>query len=119
MKMFDLTKIIVEIKSSVQKGDVVKLAVIFGLALAVVVINVFFLPITLAVVNFLVFVLIAGLAALNYEHLARSSLESRVKNLELETVIENIRDGVIVYDSGFRISKPVKMRRTIGSSSIS
>lgn len=101
--MFDLAKTIGEIKNSIQKGDLVKLAVIFGLALTIVIINVFFLPIALAVINLLAFLLITGLVTLNYDHLARSSLENRVKNLELEAVIENIRDGVIVYDSSFRI----------------
>lgn len=96
-------KILKEIRNSVQKGDVSKLVLVFGLALVVVLINLFFLPVSIAALNLVVLCVATWLLMANYDKLARFSLENQVKNLELETVIQNIRDGVIVYDSNFRI----------------
>jgi signal transduction histidine kinase len=92
-----------EVKASAGKDDRRKIIAIFGLALATVALNLFFLPAPLGIFNVLAFVLIFALAAANYEHIVRFSSENKVKNLELETVIQNIRDGILVYDTNFRI----------------
>lgn len=101
--MINPSVIFKEIKNSVKRGDLVKLFVVFGLAFLTVILNLFFLPLSLAIMNLAVFFTVTILALLNYDRLARSSLKSQVKNLELETVIQNIRDGVIVYDTNFQI----------------
>lgn len=89
--------------ASAGRGDRTKIIIIFGSALATVILDLFFLPTPLGIFNVIALIFIFALAAVNYEHIIRFSSENRVKNLELETVIQNIRDGVLVYDTNFRI----------------
>jgi len=97
------SKIISEIKNSTDKSGFAKLSAAFVIAILVVALNFFFLPISIAVINLAALIAIAALAITNYDRLARLSLEGGVKNLELETVIQNIRDGVLIYDPNFKI----------------
>jgi len=76
---------------------------VFGLALIILIVNLFFLPPSVAVINLVIFSAATAIAILGYVKTIRSSIENQVKNLELETVIQNIRDGVVVYDTNFRI----------------
>ncbi len=89
--------------ASAGRGDRTKIIIIFGSALATVILDLFFLPTPLGIFNVIALIFIFALAAVNYEHIIRFSSENRVKNLELETIIQNIRDGVLVYDTNFRI----------------
>ncbi len=101
--MLNPVEIIKEIKGSTSKNDQKKILAIFGLAFAIMILNLFFLPISLGIFNIVAFIFIFALAAVNYEHIARFSSADRVRNEELETVMENIRDGVVVYDTNFRV----------------
>ncbi|MGC9610659.1 MAG: PAS domain-containing sensor histidine kinase [Minisyncoccia bacterium] len=101
--MNNLLRILKDIRNSAQKESFLKMIAVFGLALIILIVNLFFLPPSVAVINLVIFSAATAIAILGYVKTIRSSIENQVKNLELETVIQNIRDGVVVYDTNFRI----------------
>jgi PAS domain S-box-containing protein len=96
-------EILREVKESLGKPGLIKLVLALGVTIIVVVLNLFFLPGSIAAVNLAAFFFVVIIGMTNYERLARLSLGDRVKKIELETVMENVRDGVVVYDSNFRV----------------
>ncbi len=85
-----------------QEGDK-KPLFLLGLFVVIAIVNIAFVPgiITVAELLVLLFIFLTLLAS--YRNLLRASFQNKAKNLELESVIENIKDGVVVYDTNFRI----------------
>ncbi len=59
------------------------------------------LPVLLSVTLLLIFASIC--ISIGYRTIARSGVSDKIKNTELGAVVENIRDGVVVYDPNFRV----------------
>ncbi len=60
-------------------------------------------PGIVTVAELLVFLFIFLNLLSSYRNLSRANFQNKAKNLELESVIENVKDGVVVYDTDFRI----------------
>ena len=65
--------------------------------------NALFLPWWLALLNAGLFVLLASILFFSGLRLARSNLEIKVERNELSSIIDNLQDGVIAYDTDFRV----------------
>ncbi len=76
---------------------------LLGLFLVVAIANIAFVPGIITVAELLVFLFIFLVLLSSYRDSSRASFQSKAKNLELESVIENIKDGVVVYDTNFRV----------------
>lgn len=63
----------------------------------------FFLPLPVIVQVLVLFCLAWLCLLLVYRNTARSGIEDKIRNMELGAVVENIRDGVVVYDPNFKI----------------
>ncbi len=75
-----------------------------GISLFVVLlVTLFFLPIPGIIFVALLMCTAASFVVLLYRRTARSKFENKVKNIELESVIGSMRDGVVVYDINFRV----------------
>lgn len=94
---------------------VLKVIIVFVLVLVVLIINLFFLPASIAAINLVAFIVAAVIITLWYLKATQSSDEDQLRDFELETVIQNIRDGVVVYDTNFRILSLNKVAEEIFS----
>lgn len=86
-----------------RQPEMVSFWVFLGLLLAVTALNVIFLPKVWAWFSFLVLSgAVAAIFAAGWR-LARTNLENRIKNREVQQIVENLNDGIIIYDVNFRI----------------
>lgn len=78
---------------------------LFLLALFVVaaIVNIAFVPGAITVAESAIFLIILLVLLSSYRDISRASFQNKAKNLELESVIENIKDGIVVYDTNFRV----------------
>jgi signal transduction histidine kinase len=67
------------------------------------VINILYLPKFLAFISAGVFLILGFIILINNLRLARSNLEVKIERNELSSIILNLRDGIIAYDSNFKI----------------
>jgi signal transduction histidine kinase len=66
-------------------------------------INIFYLPSFWTLISAAVFLILTTLIAVNGLRLVRSNLEVKIERNELGSIISNLRDGIIAYDSNFKI----------------
>ncbi len=71
--------------------------------LFILLLSVFFLPVPVLLSVALLLVFACVCIAIGYRNIARLGFADKIRNTELEAVVENIRDGVMVYDPNFRI----------------
>ncbi len=83
--------------------QILSLFVVFILTVAVFGINFYFAPTPLAVVVFIVFIAVASVVTNAYLKLAKLSREMDAKNAEFQAATQNLKDGIIIYDSDFKI----------------
>ncbi|GEM_PF-594360 len=92
-----------EVRVYLGPRNVMLLAVAALSALLAVLLSAFFLP-PFVIVSILILLCFASVSMLlGYRDVARSGIEDKIRNIELGAVVENIRDGVVVYDPNFRI----------------
>ncbi len=85
-----------------QSGDRKPLLLLILFIVAAIV-NIAFVPGAITVAEVAIFLIIFLVVLSSYRDLSRASFRNKAKNLELESVIENIKDGIVVYDTNFRI----------------
>ena len=78
--------------------------ILLTLAFAISVANFFFLTPSLAGLNLIIFAGFVFIFLKAAKNLSRLKTEASLKATELKTVIENIKDGALIYDQNFIIS---------------
>lgn len=73
------------------------------LVLLLFVIEIFYLPPILIGITTSLFFVLAAAVFLNNLRLAKSNFEARIERNELNSVVSSLRDGIIAYDSNFKI----------------
>lgn len=63
----------------------------------------FYLPSQYFYVTLCLFILLGAVILTNNLRLARSNLEVKVERNELRSIIDNLRDGIIAYDTDFKV----------------
>ncbi len=77
--------------------------VLLALFIALAVVNAVFAPGILALADLILFLVTLVYLTASYQKILKASFENKTKNLELESVIQNIKDGILVYDSNSTI----------------
>lgn len=72
-------------------------------ALAVLIIDLMYLPVIWTLVSFVIFFVLAVVMLMSNIRMARLNLEVKVERNEMEGVISNLFDGIIAYDQQFKI----------------
>jgi len=67
------------------------------------VINIFYLPELFVFITSIILLVLGIIILINNLRLARSNLEIKIERNELESIISNLRDGIIAYDPNFKI----------------
>ncbi len=83
--------------------ELLGLLVIACISLGVVGVAIFYLPLVFAITTGVVFVVVLTTLVGTGLRLARNKLAFAVETAELRSLIENVKDGVLVYDLGFKI----------------
>ena len=71
--------------------------------LIILIVDVFYLPRSWTVVSVVIFIILGVIILVNNLRLARSNLEIKIERNQLRSIISNLSDGVIAYDSNFKI----------------
>lgn len=87
--------------------------VLLFLVIVVLIINLIFLPVFWSLVVLGVFLLIGSVIFASNLRLARSNWEVKVERNQLQDIVENLKDGLIVYDPNFKIQIFNKAAETI------
>jgi signal transduction histidine kinase len=83
--------------------EMVRLWALIGLGAIIVIINALFVPPYLAWVTIIIFLGIGTAIIVINLRLAQSIMELRFKKQEFQSLIEGVRDAVIIYDTNFKI----------------
>lgn len=96
-------KLFREITEYRKAPEMISLWIILSLIAVLLIINIFFLPSLLRGLTIILFLGISYVMTLNNLRLARTNLETKAKRHELQSVIQNLQDGVISYNTNFKI----------------
>ena len=86
-----------------KENGIFLLYALLALSVGVLIANLFFLPLFLGVLNAALFLGIAITLTKIFAKLARLKTETTLKTSELTTIIENIKDGALIYAQNFTI----------------
>jgi signal transduction histidine kinase len=79
--------------------------VVFTLvAIINIIIDFIYLPVWFAVAKLFIFIILVAIIAWNDLMFAKSNLELRASSRRIESIISNLRDGIIAYDNNFKIT---------------
>lgn len=92
-----------QLKKYGSRPEMISLWILAGLMVAVLIANVFFLPFYLSLLSFIIFFAVLFAVGVSVLHFMRVRAESEIKTREFKSVIEHLRDGIIVYDGDFKI----------------
>ncbi len=92
-----------ELKNYLRTPEFVSLFTILVLTVLVLGVNIAFAPGVLAVIMLLVFFGVGVVVINGYLRLAKLSAEAGLKTLEFRAATENLKDGIIIYDTDFKI----------------
>lgn len=87
--------------------------VLLFLVIVVLIINLIFLPVFWSLVVLGFFLLIGSVIFASNLRLARSNWEVKVERNQLQDIVENLKDGLVVYDPNFKIQIFNKAAETI------
>lgn len=87
--------------------------VLLFLVIVVLIINLIFLPVFWSLVILGVFLVISSVVFASNLRLARSNWEAKVERNKLQDIVENLKDGLVVYDPNFKIQIFNKAAETI------
>ncbi len=71
--------------------------------LALIIANILFVSGPVIFIDSILFLIIFLYLLSDYKTVSKISFENKARNLELESVIQNVKDGIIVYDTNFRV----------------
>ncbi|MEK7086632.1 MAG: PAS domain-containing protein, partial [Patescibacteria group bacterium] len=83
--------------------EVTSLLALLALTTVIVIADAFFLPSLLKTITIVVFLGVAVILTSNNLRLLRSRIDAKLKTNELQAVIGNMQDGIIVYDTNYKI----------------
>lgn len=83
--------------------EVTSLLALLALTAVIVIADAFFLPNFLKIITIVVFLGVAVILTSNNLRLLRSRIDAKLKTNELQAVIGNVQDGIIVYDTNYKI----------------
>jgi len=92
-------------RNYLKSPQIFPLFVVFVITAVVFGINALFAPLFLVIILILVFAGVIFFVARGYLELAKLGLETSSKDTEFQTLIESLKDGVIIYDTDFTILK--------------
>lgn len=98
-----LRQIYEELKIYARAPEIFSLLIILTLAAILFGINIFFAPFYLVLITILVFLGTAVVIINGYLGLARLNREIEVKTAEFQAATANLKDGIIIYDTNFKI----------------
>ncbi len=73
------------------------------IAIVNVVIDFIYLPFGLAAAALVMFIILSAVIAWNDLKIAKSNLEARASSRRIESIVLNLRDGIVAYDNNFKV----------------